>query len=54
MWIPHTDAVVVVTLNPHKDGERVPRQKGHSYTESEKTAAFQKLFLVGSADKITV
>lgn len=47
MWIPHTDAVVVVTLNPHKDGERMPRQKGPSYTEPEKTAAFQKLFLVG-------
>mmetsp|Transcript_18685 Transcript_18685/g.56485 ORF Transcript_18685/g.56485 Transcript_18685/m.56485 type:complete len:605 (-) Transcript_18685:704-2518(-) len=50
MWIPHTDAVVVVTLNPHKDGERMPRQKGPSYTEPEKTAAFQKLFLDGKSE----
>jgi L-galactono-1,4-lactone dehydrogenase len=45
MWIPHTDAVVVVTNNPLAKGGKAPRNPG-SYSESEKTAAFQRLLQV--------
>lgn len=49
MWIPHTDAVVVVTSNPHPKSAPLPRgswwRREPTYSESEKTAAFQKLLL---------
>lgn len=45
MWIPHTDAVVVVTNNPLPEDKKAPKDPA-SYTESEKTAAFQQLLQV--------
>ncbi len=45
MWIPHTDAIVVVTANPLPEGGKVPKQPG-SYSDAEKTAAFQQLLQV--------
>jgi hypothetical protein len=45
MWIPHTDAVVVVTNNPLPEGKKAPRNPA-SYSESEKTTAFQRLLQV--------
>lgn len=50
MWIPHTDAVVVVTANPLPDGAKVPKDSG-SYSEAEKTAAFQALLQVWQANE---
>jgi L-galactono-1,4-lactone dehydrogenase len=45
MWIPHTDAVVVVTNNPLPKSQKMPKHSD-SYGESEKTAAFQRLLQV--------
>lgn len=45
MWIPHTDAVVVVTNNPLPEGKKAPRNPAN-YSEAEKTAAFQRLLQV--------
>ena len=46
MWIPHTDAIVVVTANPLPENSAQPKQRGRSYSEAEKTDAFQQLLRV--------
>ena len=45
MWIPHTDAVVVVTNNPLPEGKAAPKNPA-KHSESEKSAAFQQLLQV--------
>ena len=49
MWIPHTEAVVVVASNPEPDGAKPLSEKQRNpggYSDAEKTAAFKQLFLV--------
>jgi L-galactono-1,4-lactone dehydrogenase len=45
MWIPHTDAVVVVSNNPLPKGNKAPKNPAN-YSEAEKTVAFQQLLQV--------
>lgn len=55
MWIPHTDAVVVVTCDPHPEGRPLPRggswwRRPQTFSEAEKTTAFQELLLEAQTD----
>ncbi len=45
MWIPHTDRVVVVTNNPHRQGRAPPRVRT-TYTDAERLAPLRTLLKV--------
>ena len=45
MWIPHTDAVVVVTNNPHSPGAPLPPAPT-AHSDAERTAPLRALLQV--------
>lgn len=45
MWIPHTDAVVVVTNDPHPPGAPLPPAPA-AHTDAERTSPLQALLQV--------
>ena len=45
MWIPHTDAVVVVTNNPHSPGAALPPAPA-AHSDTERMAPLHKLLQV--------